>query len=87
MTDKRWRGLSALIRDLVVHGSEAVETIQRATLRRPLAVLSAVAPQTVPVTKTIERVHDVAVSTTHRSIRGIARLVDRTIEIGLDLSE
>ena len=84
MTDKRWRGLSALVRDLVVHGSEAVETIQRETMRRPIEILSAVAPGTAPIARTVQIVHDAVVTTTHRSIRRVAKILDRTIEFGLD---
>jgi hypothetical protein len=84
---RQWRGLSALVRDLVVHGSQAVETIQLATLRRPIAVISKLAPGSVPVVKTIEWVHETAVTTTHRSIRTVARILDRTIEVGLDVAE
>jgi len=81
--DPKWRGLSALVRDAVVHGSQAVETIQRATMRRPIAVITTIAPTTAPVANTVEWVHDAFVTTTHRSIRGIAKLLDRAVELGL----
>jgi hypothetical protein len=87
VTDPRWRGLSALVRDLVVHGSEAVETIQRETLRRPIAVITAIAPTTTSAAKTIEWVHGAAIATTHWSIRVVAKVVDRSIALGLDVYE
>ena len=82
--NRQWRGLSALVRDLVVHGSKAVETIQRETIRRPIALIGKLAPAAVPLTKTIGWVHDVAVSATHKSIRGVARVLDVAVEAGLD---
>ena len=83
--NRRWRGLSALVRDLVVHGSKAVETIQLETMRRPIALISTLAPgPPAALARTVEWVHQAAVATTHWSIRGVARILDRTIEIGLD---
>jgi hypothetical protein len=87
MTDlPKWRGLSALVRDLVVHGSEAIETVQLETMRRPIAVISKLAAGAAPAARAVEWIHDLTVTTTHRSIRGAARIVDRAVEVGLELA-
>jgi hypothetical protein len=89
MSEKaRWRGLSALVRDLLVNGSQAVETIQLATVHRPVAILTRVAPHTpvAAAAEVVEKLHALGVTVTHAGIRGVVRLIDRGVEASLGLA-
>jgi hypothetical protein len=76
---QRWRGLTALVRDAVVHGSQAVERIQLETAGRPLAVLEQVPGLAVPA-RVVHLGYDVAVTGTHGMIRLVARVAGTTID-------
>ncbi len=79
---QRWRGLGALVRDAVEHGSRAVERIQKQTAARPFAILEAI-PGVAGPTRIVHVVHDVTVSGTHWSIRLVNRAVGKTVDVVL----
>ena len=79
---KQWRGLTALVRDAVEHGSQAIEQLQKETAARPFAILEAIPPIATPA-KVLHALHDASVSGTHAAIRLVARVAAGTIEAGL----
>jgi hypothetical protein len=79
---RRWRGLGALVRDAVEHGSRAVETIQKQTAARPFAILALI-PSVAPVAKVVQTVHDLSVSGVHGAIRLVNRAVGAVVEAAL----
>ena len=83
---KRWKGLNALVQDMVLNGSDAVRRIQLETVRKPFVILEQV-PPIAGLAKGIHAVHDAAVSTTHGSIRVISRLVGATVDMALEAAE
>jgi hypothetical protein len=76
---KRWRGLGALVRDAVEHGSRAVERIQKETAARPFAILEAI-PGVAGPTRVVHVIHDATVSGVHGTIRvvnhGVGAVLD-----------
>ena len=83
MTTKRWRGLSALVRDAVEHGSIAIERVQKETADRPFAILEMLGPIAGPV-RVIHAVHDASVSSVHLTIRLINRAAGLVADKALD---
>jgi len=79
---QRWRGLVALVRDAVEHGSRAVERIQIETAGRPFAVLEAI-PGVEEPTRLVHGIHDATVTGVHGIIRGVTRVVATTVDVGL----
>ncbi|HEY8038915.1 MAG TPA: hypothetical protein VIF15_03945 [Polyangiaceae bacterium] len=75
----RWRGLAALVRDAIEHGSRAVERVQKETANRPFVVLEHIPPIAGPA-RAVHLVHDVTVSGVH----GAVRLVNRAVGVALD---
>jgi hypothetical protein len=82
----QWKGLSALVVDAVVHGSEAVERMQRGLVATPFQVLEQIPPLVGPM-KVVRTVHDLALTTTHGTIRLTAKVVGTALAAGLDLAE
>lgn len=82
----QWKGLSALVVDAVVHGSEAVERMQRGLVATPFEVLEQIPPLVAPM-KVVRTVHDLALTTTHGTIRLTAKAVGSAVAAGLDLAE
>ena len=73
MNLKQWRGVTALLRDAVEHGSVAVEKLQKDTAKLPFDVLEIITP-IAPVARVAHTVFDASVSATHGSIRLVARV-------------
>lgn len=69
----RARGLVRLLRDGVVHGSRAVETIEKGYATRTYSILEAV-PIVAGPAKVVRLVHDVARASTHGIIRGVTEV-------------
>lgn len=82
----RWRGLVALVRDAVDHGSRAVEKVQLETAGRPFAVLQAI-PGVAEPTRVVHVVHDATVSGVHGIIRGVTRVVATTVDVALQVAQ
>jgi hypothetical protein len=79
----RWRGLAALVRDGVEHGSRAVEQLQRDVAAQPLAILAAV-PGLAAHAETVRAVHGAVVGGTHAAIRLANRVVGTVVDRVLD---
>jgi hypothetical protein len=82
----RWRGVVALVRDAVEHGSRAVERVQLETAGRPFAILKAI-PGIAEPTAVVHVVHDATVSGVHGIVRGVARVVATTVDVALQVAE
>jgi len=80
---EKWRGLVALVRDGVEHGSRAVERIQLETANRPFTVLEHIPPIAVPA-KVVHVVFDASVKATHAVIRGVNAVAATAIDVTLD---
>ena len=78
----RLRGLVALVRDAVEHGSIAIEKLQKDTAARPFGLLAQIAPIAQPV-KAIQAVHDLSVSGVHGGIRLVNRVVGAVADAAL----
>jgi hypothetical protein len=81
-----WRGVAALVRDAVEHGSRAVERIQLETARRPFAILERIPGISSP-TKIVHDVHDASVAAVHETIRGVNVVVGATVDFALRKAE
>lgn len=79
----QWRGVAALVRDGVEHGSRAVERVQLETARRTFAILEQIPPIAVP-TRVVHAVHDKSVGTVHTMIRGINAAVGGVIAVAIE---
>lgn len=75
----KWRGLNALVRDMVEHGSRAVEKIQRTTAKRTFVVLEQL-PAIAPTAQLVHVIHDTSVATTHLTIRWVTRGVSAVVD-------
>lgn len=82
MSNARWRGVVALVRDSVEHGSRAVERIQLDVARRPFALLEHIPPLAAPV-KVVHVVHDASVRSVHLAIRGVNAVVATSVDVVL----
>jgi hypothetical protein len=83
---ERWRGLKAIVRDSVEHGSRAVERLQKEAAKRPFDLLEKIPPLQVPV-RGIREIHDVTVSSVHGVIRLVNRVASDTVDVVLDVIE
>lgn len=81
---KRLRGLSALLRDGVIHGATAVERVHRETARRPFAVLQAIPPLRAPAAS-VETAHDAVVGLSYASVRAVTGVVAGAVDLAIDL--
>jgi hypothetical protein len=87
MTDlRRWRGLVALVRDGVEHGSRAVEKVQLETAGRPFGILEQI-PAVAEPTRLVHVIHDATVSGVHGVIRAVSRTVATTVDVALRVAE
>jgi hypothetical protein len=87
MTDiRRWRGLVALVRDAVEHGSRAVEKIQLETAGRPFGILEHI-PAVAEPTRVVHVIHDATVSGVHGIVRAVSRTVAVTVDVALRVAE
>ena len=87
MTDmRRWRGLVALVRDAVEHGSRAVEKVQLETAGRPFGILEHI-PAVAEPTRLVHAIHDATVSGVHGVIRAVGRTVATTVDLALRVAE
>ncbi len=82
----KWRGLAALVRDAVEHGSRAVERVQVETAARPFAILEEIPGVATPA-KVVHVVHDLSVAGVHGSIRAVNTVVGKTVELALRAAE
>ncbi len=82
----RVRGLAALVRDAVEHGSRAVEKVHLEIAKRPFVVLEHVPGIEAP-TRAVHAVHDLTVQSVYGSIRLVNGLVGTTVEAALDVVE
>lgn len=80
---KKWRGVVALLRDAVEHGSRAVEKVQLETAKRPFVVLEHI-PAIATPTKVVHVAHDASVKTVHGIIRGVNAIVGTSIDVVLE---
>jgi hypothetical protein len=86
MTMKRWRGLTALVKDAVEHGSRAVERVHMETARRPFAVLEHIPPVAAPA-RVVHAIHDVTVASVYGSIRLVSGVAFGAVDVVLDAVE
>jgi hypothetical protein len=79
---ERWRGLSAILGDVVEHGTTAVERIHMATARRPFQIIEQIPPIAAP-TKIVHEIHDSIVTNTYSNIRWINAQVQKVLQVAL----
>ncbi len=84
---KRLRGLRALVTDVVVHGSAAVEKVHLATAGRTFRVLEALPPAVAEPTRLIHGAHDAIVSGVYTIVRATTTVVGTVVDIGLSAAE
>ena len=85
---KRWRGLTALARDGIVHGSSAIEKVHLATANRPFAILEALPIPFISIPATgIHLIHDASTKLVYGAIRGTTHAVTTAIEVGLEAAD
>jgi hypothetical protein len=78
----RWRGISALIGDVIEHGTSAVERIHMATARRPFQIIELIPPLAAPA-KLVHGIHDVIVTNTYSQIRWVNSTVQKVVQAAL----
>jgi hypothetical protein len=79
---KRWRGLVALVRDGVEHGSRAVERVHLEIAGRTFTVLEALPGVGAPAT-VVKDVHHTVVRTVHAVVRGVSHGVTTGVDAAL----
>lgn len=79
----RWRGLSALIGDVIEHGTTAVERIHMATARRPFQIIELIPPIAAPA-KLVHVIHDAIVTNTYDQIRWVNSTVQKVVQAALN---
>jgi hypothetical protein len=82
MSIARWRGVIALVKDAVEHGSRAIERVQLDSAERPFTILEHIPPIATP-TRIVHVAHDAGVKTVHGVIRGVTVAVATTADIVL----
>ncbi|MFP2924262.1 hypothetical protein ACLESO_03380 [Pyxidicoccus sp. 3LG] len=83
---KRWRGLKALVQDVVNRGATAVEGVHQRTAAVPFRLLRRIRPLDAPVRR-IHALHDLALSTSYGMVRLVNRVVGKTADVALDVLE
>lgn len=83
---KRWRGLVALVRDGVEHGSRAVEKVHLEISERTFTILEAI-PGVAPPAQLVHEVHHTIVRSTHAIVRGVSRGVTTGVDAALGALE
>ncbi|MCP3143690.1 hypothetical protein [Pyxidicoccus xibeiensis] len=83
---KRWRGLKALVQDVVDRGATAVEGVHRRTSAVPFRLLRRIRPLEAPVGR-VQALHDLALSTSYGMVRLVNRVVGKTADVALDVLE
>jgi hypothetical protein len=79
----KWRGLTALVRDVVTNGSAAIEKVQKETAKRPFTVLEAI-PAIAPAARVVHLAHDLSVTATHGAIRVVTHAADGALSVLFD---
>jgi hypothetical protein len=82
-TTTRLRGLAAMVRDAVEHGSTAVQRVHLATAARPFTVLEAI-PGIAEPAALVHRVYDASVSFTYDNVRRVNWIVGVGVGVVLD---
>ncbi|WP_164020410.1 hypothetical protein [Pyxidicoccus trucidator] len=83
---KRWRGLKALVQDVVDKGATAVEGVHKRTAAVPFRLLRKIRPLEAPVRR-VHELHDLAVSTSYAMVRLVNRVAGKTVDVTLDVLE
>jgi hypothetical protein len=83
---QRWRGVAALVRDAVEHGSRSVQRIQIESARRPFGLLERI-PGVAEPTRIVHGVHDASVTAVHEIIRSVNVVVGATVDFALRQAE
>jgi hypothetical protein len=83
---ERWRGLVALVRDAVDHGSRAVEKVHLEVAGRPFGILEQI-PAVAEPTRVVHVIHDATVSGVHGVVRAVSRAVGTTVDVVLRVAE
>jgi hypothetical protein len=83
---QRWRGLKDLVKDVVDHGSSAVQRVHMETAHRPFRILEQI-PPLAPPTRVVRVIHDATVSTVYGMIRLVNAAVGGTLGVVLDVAE
>lgn len=86
MKMKRWRGLRALVQDVVEQGATAVEQVHKRTAAVPFRLLRKIQPLDAPVRR-IHALHDLALSSSYALVRLANRVVGGTVDVALDVLE
>ena len=81
---KRWRGLRAMVTDVVEHGSRAIEEVQTTTAKRVFDVLELI-PAVKEPAALVHAVHDVAIGGIYASVRVVNQAVGVAADLVIDL--
>ena len=79
----QWKGVAALVTDAVVGGASAIERVHLAVASRPFDVLEQIPVVAAPAGM-VRVVHDLSTRASYASVRGVARLVGRVVDVALD---
>lgn len=85
-TVQRWRGLTALVADMVLQGASAVERIHLSTARKPFTVLKHI-PGVAPGAALVETIYNGSVAGTYASVRAVTRIVAKTVDVALEAAD
>jgi hypothetical protein len=83
--NERWRGLVALARDAVEHGSRAIERVHLETANRPFWILEKIPVVALP-SKVVHAIHDATVKGVHGTVRLVARGVGEVADVALAMA-
>jgi hypothetical protein len=85
-TPGNWRGVAALVRDAVEHGSRAVERVQIESAERTFAILERI-PPIAGATRIVHAAHDASVASVHTTIRVVNAAVGGVVAVVLEQIE
>ena len=84
MTTSRWRGLVALVGQLVDQGAVAVERVHLETARRPFAILERIPLLAVPA-QSVHTIHDATASSVYALVRVVNDIAGKTLDVAIDV--
>lgn len=80
---KRWRGLTALVADMVANGASSVERVHMATARLPFRILEQIPGVSEPAL-IVDKIYSTAVAGVYSAIRITTRVVAKTVDTVLE---
>lgn len=80
---KKWRGLKALVQDMVVNGANSIQQVHMGTTARTFRVLEQIPVISAP-SQIVRTVHDTIVTTGYAATREVTKALGAGLDAALD---